>query len=309
MNLTAILKPPRPQPYTACYEGVLGTRLELYILAQHPRTARQAEAQILLEIDRLEGLFSRFLPNSELNRWQNAGTARVSPELAWLLREAEAWQRRTRGAFHPAAEAVQALYRRTSAPSVEDLEALRTNLVAPLWELEGEQARKLTTLPLNFNALAKGRIADLACQQALRVAGVKEVWLNLGGDLRHYGANSLRVAITHPFSPADNAPPLAWLVIRNQGVATSGHTQRGRHLFDPRTIRPVTRIAQATALAQDAATADVLATAFCVLEPEESLALAEECQVGCLVVDSQGQIYTNPAFDRQCTQRLEEVHP
>ncbi|HEU4740028.1 MAG TPA: FAD:protein FMN transferase [Meiothermus sp.] len=301
MNLTAILKHSKPQPYTARYEGVLGTSLELHILAQHKRAARQAETQILLEIDRLEGLFSRFMPGSELNRWQSAGAARVSPELAWLLREAEIWQKRTRGAFHPAAEAVQALYRHTSTPSAEDLEALRAGLQAPLWELEAEQARKLTSLPLNFNALAKGRIADLACSQALRVAGVQEVWVNLGGDLRHCGAGGLRVAIAHPFSPADNAPPLVRLAIRNQGVATSGHTQRGLHLFDPRTLQPVTRIAQATALALDAATADVLATAFCVLEPEESLALAEEYRVGCLVVDGQGKVFSNPLFDEQCT--------
>ncbi|RIH87670.1 FAD:protein FMN transferase [Calidithermus roseus] len=301
MNLTAIFKHPKPQPYAARYEGVLGTSLELHILAQPNRAARQAETQILLEIDRLEGLFSRFLPGSELNRWQSAGAARVSPELAWLLREAEIWQKRTRGAFHPAAEAVQALYRHTSTPSAEDLEALRASLQAPLWELEAEQARKLTSLPLNFNALAKGRIADLACEQALRVAGVQEVWVNLGGDLRHCGAGGLRVAITHPFSPADNAPPLARLTIHNQGVATSGYTQRGLHLFDPRTLRPVTRIAQATALALDAATADVLATAFCVLEPEESLALAEEYRVGCLVVDSQGKVFSNPLFNEQCT--------
>ncbi|WP_018466303.1 FAD:protein FMN transferase [Calidithermus timidus] len=307
MSLTAILRRPRPQPYAARYEGVLGTRLELQILAQHPSAARHAEAQILLEIDRLEGLYSRFLPDSELNRWQSAGSARISPDLAWLLREAKVWQERTRGAFHPAVEAIQALYRHTPDPTAEELEALRASLRAPLWELEGERARKLTPLPLNFNALAKGRIADLACEKALRVAGVQEVWVNLGGDLRHCGTSSLRVAITHPLSPADNAPPLARLEIRNQGVATSGHTWRGRHLFDPRTARPVARIAQATALAPDAATADVLATAFCVLEPEESLALAEELRVGCLLVDSQGKIFSNPCFDKQCTQRLQEV--
>ncbi|WP_233493276.1 MULTISPECIES: FAD:protein FMN transferase [unclassified Meiothermus] len=297
-----------PRPHTARYERVLGTTLELGVWARHPRTARQAEAQILLEIDRLEGLFSRFLPNSELNRWQSAGAARLSPELARLLREAEVWRERTRGAFHPAAEAVQALYQHHS-PSEEELEALRVGLRGPLWALEGEQARKLTPLPLNFNALAKGRIADLACERALRVAGVEGVWVNLGGDLRHCGTGSLRVAIAHPFSPADNAPPLARLTLRNQGIATSGHTQRGPHLFDPRGLRPATRIAQATALAPDAATADVLATAFCVLEPEESLALAEGCKVGCLVVDRQGRVFSNPLFDEQCIQRHEEVTP
>lgn len=286
---------------------MLGTALELGVWARHPRAAREAEARILREIERLEGLFSRFLPDSELNRWQGAHTARLSPELLWLLRQAELWQARTRGAFHPAAEAVEALYRPTPNPSEEALEALRQALRAPLWVLEGEGARKLTPLPLNFNALAKGRIADLACEQALRVDGVEGAWVNLGGDLRYRGAHPLRVSLTHPFSPADNAPPLARLTIRDQGVATSGHTQRGRHLFDPRSARPVSRVAQATVLAPDAATADVLATTFCVLEPEESLTLAEACGVGCLVVDAQGNTYTTPSFEAQCEERLLEV--
>ncbi|MCS7067974.1 MAG: FAD:protein FMN transferase [Meiothermus sp.] len=289
---------PRLQHHRVRHEGVLGTALELQLLADNPRSARTGEAAALAEIERLEGIFSSFLPTSELSRWQAQGRAVVSLELRNLLREAESWMAHTYGAFNPAVAAVQALYRQNPRPSEAERSALQTALQGPLWRLEGRVAHKLTPLPLTFNALAKGQIADRAAQAALG-AGRQAVLVNLGGDLRHIGPQGVRVAVTHPFHPADNAPPLAWLEICNQGVATSGHTWRGQHLFDPRSARPVAQIAQATVVAPSAAVADVLSTTFCVLEPMLSLALAEVFGVGCLLVEASGQTHSNPRFEQQ----------
>ncbi|GIW33869.1 FAD:protein FMN transferase [Meiothermus sp.] len=288
----------RPQRYFVRYEGVLGTALELQLMSDGPSKARAAEAVVLAEIERLEGIYSSFSPTSELSRWQALGTARLSPELRELLRQAESWMAHTYGAFNPAAAALEALYRPNPQPSEAELEALRANLQGPLWHLEGPVAHKRTPLPLTFNALAKGLIADRAAQAALQAGGL-EVLLSLGGDLRHLGQQRVRVAVAHPYSPADNAPPLARLWICNQGVATSGRSQRGAHLFDPRTARPATQVLQATVVAPSAAAADVLATAFCVLEPMLSLALAEVFGVGCLLVEANGQTHSNPRFEQQ----------
>lgn len=289
----------RPYRYRTRFEGVLGTALELQLFSNGLRTAREAEARVLAEIDRLEQIFSRFKGDSQLNRWQRGEVTQLSPELAWLLREAEGWQQCTHNAFNPAADAVQVLYRQNPDPSEDKLESLRQALRAPLWKLEGRRAVKLTPLSLNFNALAKGHIADCAASAALQVEGVQEVMVNLGGDLRHRGKNTLEILVAHPFSRADNAPTLARLEVHNQGVATSGHTQRGQHLFDPRTARPVSGVTQATVVAQNAATADVLATALCVLEPGQGLDLADRHQAACLIVDIGGEIWSN--------KRLEEV--
>lgn len=260
---------------------------------------------MLNEIDRLEAIFSRFDPGSELNRWQGGQTEHVSPDLARLLRAARGWLERTDGAFNPAVEAVQTVYRRNSSPDPNQLESLRAGLRGPLWVLDGDRARKLTPLDLNFNALAKGRIADLACETAMRLEGVRSAWVNLGGDLRHRGRGDLRVAIAHPFSSADNAPALAQLLVGNQGIATSGHTQRGAHLFDPRTVRPVVGVAQATVIASDCASADALSTAVCALEVNQGLALANRCGAGCLIVTASGEIHTNARLRAQ----LVEANP
>ncbi len=282
--------------HLARYEGVLGTALELQLLAPSQALARQAEAQVLLEIDRLEGIYSIFDPSSELMRWQAGRLERVSPDLGWLLQEAERWQRRTEGAFHPAAEALKALYEQQAEPGPEALQILQKALREPLWDWQDGFPRKRTRLPLGFNALAKGRIADQAALVAQR-AGAKEGLVSLGGDMRHYGAGSVAVHIAHPFSKADNHPPLATVRLCNRGLATSGVAQRGRHLFDPRTGQRVGEVVQATVVAPDAATADVLATAFCVLPWPKTLALADACEVGCLVVRQDGSILTNRLFD------------
>lgn len=289
------LPKPRPYLYKAHYEGVLGTSLTLLVLARDWRHARAAEAAALAEIERLERIFSSFMPDSELSRWQAQGTAQVSAALQGLLHQAESWMARTYGAFNPAAAALQRLYQQNPHPNEAELCVLREALRGPLWQLRGEVAHKLTPLPLTFNALAKGHIADCAAQAAV-AEGALGVLMNLGGDIRHIGPQSVRVAVVDPFAQADNAPPLARLTICNQGVATSGRSQRGAHLFDPRTARPIARMVQATVVAPDAATADVLATVFCVLEPRQSLALAEELGVGALLVEADGHVHTNPQF-------------
>ncbi len=275
---------PRAMLHRACFEGVLGTALELQLRVDNQAIAFKAEHLILEEIGRLERVYSFFQPNSELNRWQAAGCIVPSPDLKWLLEEAAHWQKISNGAFHPAIDAVI-----SGHGSLKDLQQA-------LWRWQGDHVHKLTPHRLNFNALAKGRIADKAAQSALQLEGVHEVLVNLGGDLCHHGAGKLEVAIAHPFSKADNAPELARVWIQNQGVATSGHTHRGAHIFDPRAAKAITEIAQVTIIAPDAASADVVATICCVLEPAQSLEFTESSQMGCLVVTVAGEVLTNQRF-------------
>jgi FAD:protein FMN transferase len=275
---------PRAMQHQARFEGVLGTVLELQLLVDSKTIALKAENLILEEIGRLERVYSFFLPDSELNHWQAAGCAVPSPDLKWLLEQAEHWQKLSNGAFYPAIDAVM-----SGHGSIKDLQQ-------PLWTWQGNQVQKLTAHKLNFNALAKGRIADQAAQAALQLEGVHEVLVNLGGDLCHRGTAKLEVVIAHPFSKADNAPELARVWIQNHGVATSGHTHRGAHIFDSRAAKAVTEVAQVTIIAPDAASADVIATICCVLKPEESLAFTESSRVGCLLVTVSGEVLTNSSF-------------
>ena len=156
----------------------------------------------------------------------------------------------------------------------------------PLWTLSGDQVTLHTDLGLNFNAHAKGYITDQAARAASQSPGVSEVVLNIGGDVRHIGQKTVQVGVEAPGGLADNREPLLFVAICNQAVATSGHAHRGAHLFNPRTGQPTAATRTVSVLAPTCAEADALSTAFCVLEPEESLALAETLgNVGVMIFD------------------------
>jgi FAD:protein FMN transferase len=85
-------------------------------------------------------------------------------------------------------------------------------------------------------------------------------------------------------------------------VATSGAYRRGRrldgrllsHIVDPRSGDPAGAVLSASVLAPSAMTADALATAFNILPPRESLAIADSLAgVGCFLVDTGGGCHRN----------------
>ncbi len=312
-------RPPVPGVrHMARHERVLGTSLELQLLADTPAAGGAAEAAVIAEIGRLEAIFSAYRADSELCRWQqtHAAPTPVSPELAAVLRAAEHWRRWTGGAFHPAAEALTRLWRqgaeREETPGGDALRQVVTDLREPLWEVDAARltARRRTRLPVTLNAIAKGYIIDAACGAAMRQPGVRAALVNIGGDIRHAGARPVMATVTDPFAPQDNAPPLTAVWMRDQGLATSGGYHRGfrigrrwhSHLIDPRTGRPAQDVVSASVIADSAERADVLATAFCVMRPDESLRLADSLPgVGVLIVTRKRQTHSNALWQRSLT--------
>ena len=272
VDLLAKLKRAGARSWTFHYEQILGTSLALRFRASSQAVAQRAEQAALTEIARLEKIFSSFDPGSELRRWQ--GTQALSPELGELLAASERWMGKTGGAFHPGV----------------------TQGLAPLWRKESDGAyTRLTEAGFTLNAIAKGEIVDRVCAHVLSPeVGVFEVVVNIGGDLCVRGDRRVQAVVS---GDTENAPPLSCVWLHNQALATSGTARRGLHLHDPRTGQPVTHLLSASVIAPSARIADVLATAFCVLSVEESLALAEnEEGVACFLVTADGQKFQSPRW-------------
>ncbi|WP_052351952.1 FAD:protein FMN transferase [Deinococcus pimensis] len=298
----------RPVRHDVTYERVLGSALHLRVDADDEDAARSAEAALLAEIDRLEAVFSRVNPDSELNRWQArpGEDVPVSAELHDLLRDALDWQRRTKGAFNPSADAFVSAWRHAEGtgrpPLDEALDAAARAAGEPAFVLGAGTARVTRPGGLTLNAVAKGAIADAAALAAFRVPGVRGVLVNLGGDLRHVGEGEVRVAVST--SGVENHAEDV-VTLRGGALATSGGAHRGflvggtwyPHTLDPRTGRPATEVRGASVLAPDARTADVLATALSVLPVTEGLDLVRNLpNVGCLVVTADGARHTDPVW-------------
>jgi FAD:protein FMN transferase len=295
-------------------EGVLGTTLEVQAQGQ----AEGLLAVVLAEIERLELIFSRFVADSELNRWlaQPGRWLALSKELLALLQLSWAYQRLTGGAFHIGSDLFSQVWQTASQIGIEpapaELEGLLDKLAQPWWQLseDGRVAKYSGQGRVNLNAIAKGFIAEQAAAQAFGLAGNQAILVNIGGDLQHYGAVPITVGIAQPFSLADNLPPLCKIRLHNQALASSGGSRRGfrvaerwfSHLIDPRTGWPVEQTVAVSVIATTASSADALATAFSVLPPSESLALADQLgSVGCLIVEGNGRIHSNAFWQQQQT--------
>ncbi len=275
---------------SAHYENVLGTSLEIKLVAVSEASAERAQEAALGEIRRLNGILSGYDPASEFRRWAatRGQAVPVSPELLQVLNLWDVWRARTGGALNPAAEAIARVWKNAEASGALPTEAEMARAAAEAapqhWRLQQNAglAERLTAAPLMLNSFTKSYVVERAAEAALRSPGIDSVVVNVGGDLVVRGAAADSVSVTDPRSDEENSDPLAVLRLRDRAVATSGNYRRGfqidgrhySHIVDPRTGRTAEEILGATVIAPSAVDAGALATAFCVLAPDESQKLA-----------------------------------
>jgi len=265
------------------------------------------------EIARNARILSSYDPDSEFSHWfQTRGVPTpVSPELFDVLSLFDRWRARSSGALDPAAEAATRLWKTAAGqrriPADAELTAVVRQVRRTHWTLNpaGRTATHITDVPLALNSFTKGFIVERAAGAAMSAGGARAVVVNIGGDLVVRGDWTEPVRVANPISDAENATPLATLAIANRAVATSGGYRRGvdidghhySHIVDPRTARPAGHILSATVTAPDAVTAGALATAFCVLSPQESRAIAAAIPgVEFMLVERDGGRVTSAAW-------------
>ena len=256
----------------------------------------------------LEQRWSRFLPNSEVNRLNDhAGEAiAVSAETVLLVERAvEAW-RITGGAFDPTVlgDVIRAGYDRTfeelgSTPaSASDLLIGCTDI-----EVDGDAVRLPVGTGFDSGGIGKGLAADIVAVEVI-AAGADGVCINLGGDLRVLGNSSdgsWRVAVEHP----SFADPIAHIGLEHGAVATSttlkrrwrvGEEER-HHLIDPHTGLPsTTDLTLATVIAGEAWIAEVMAKAVLLRGSDRAFDLLDELHTSALVVNRAREISMSAGF-------------
>jgi FAD:protein FMN transferase len=123
-------------------------------------------------------------------------------------------------------------------------------------------------LVIDIGAAGKGYLVDIVSAM-LREAGLRQFVVDGGGDLRHAGASSMRVGLEHPF---DSRLAIGVANLRDRALCASSTTRRAwgdglHHVLDTRTGAPVRDVVATWVVADDAATADGLATALFFAEP------------------------------------------
>ncbi|WP_158545410.1 DUF2271 domain-containing protein [Bremerella cremea] len=299
------------------HEHILGTSLELIVTAKDRAEADRVESRVLHEIDRQAAIFSRYDRESQLMLWQTGQLSadNLSPELVTVLKRAEYWRAVSDGAFDVRSGALTSLWQtaadRGQAPTDQARQVILTQLDRPPYQVsEANQIKRLDSLAISLDGLAKGYILDAACEVVHReFPSVSDFTINIGGDLRKLGDAPLEISVANPRHSSEAARPLEKFVVTQPiAMATSGGYRRylevgGRrisHIFDPRTGLPADEVSSASVVAPNAQDADALATTLCVLGPQEGVALIEHLSATeCCLVTREGEVIRSSGWPLQ----------
>jgi thiamine biosynthesis lipoprotein len=218
---------PRANEFSFHRDHVIGTSLDLCIVAPDAGTAEDAELTVLNEIERLRTIFSTYDATTEISKLNRTREpVRVSADMAEVLKAYEFWQGKSGGAFNGQVGELVRVWKdgekANREPAPLTLERIAADLKKPGWQLDPvtNTVTRLTDQPLNLNAIGKGFIIQKAFDAVQKQhSTVSGLLINLGGDIRAWGTppggTGWAVGVQDPFRHFDNAAPLAGLRITN----------------------------------------------------------------------------------------------
>jgi thiamine biosynthesis lipoprotein len=250
----------------------MGTIFEVLIAGQEPSYAAQAAEAAFREVDRLEGLFSRFNATSEIaqiGRLRQGQSLRICPDTFECLGIAERIQRETAGAF-------DINFRRPEGPSERpDYELIEAESGFGIQIRPSFLARAAAGLDLDLGAIGKGFALDKA-------ASILSDW-SVDRFLIHGGTSSaLALGDAPGLGQGEEGWPVGvggtWefphvpkrVLLSGRALGGSGTEVKGRHIRDPRTGRPAEGHLAAWVSHPSAAVSDALSTAFMSMSGKEA---------------------------------------
>lgn len=237
------------------------------------------------ELERLEGLLSATIADSDISRINGAGgkPVVVAEETAELLSLSQWYGRLSDGAFDITMRPVTALWD-FSSETVPDAAVLSEAVSLVDYRRLAVEGTTVTlpTGALEPGGIAKGYIADRLCD-LLRAGGATSALIDLGGNivvLGQKGKSDWRVGIKDPANTAELCAVVSGsdLSVVTSGIYERGFTKDGvryHHLLSPETGEPVqNELASVTIVSKSSVQADALSTACFVMGEEKGMALA-----------------------------------
>jgi thiamine biosynthesis lipoprotein len=291
--------------------AALGTSVEISLSDDAGSLLDEVEQRLR----RLEALWSRFLPSSELSRLNSAmgRPCLVSAETRRVMRTAREGYELTSGVFDPRVlDALEAAgYDRShehlhvdSGPlrDADPAHGVREPLRLPLL-VEFDDAVSTALLPIgerwDLGGIGKGMAADFLIEE-LAGRGVASIMVNLGGDIRVFGEAPGEPCWTVQVDdPLHDRPPLADVHLHHGGVATSSRAKRRwihdgqhrHHIIDPRTGRPAeTDLVAVTVVAGATWWAEVLAKSALILGRRDGRDLIEQHGCSAAMIAADGDV-------------------
>lgn len=291
----------------------MGTVLEITLWGPERAPAQDALERLYALTARLEALFTRFDPDSELsrfNRGAGSGTQAIDAELAAILARSAAYSRLCRGSFDvtvgPLVELWQQAGRRGVVPTASELAAARARVGSETLRVsEGERAAELRAgSSVDLGGIAKGWAIDRMAEDlrsrdvtaALLSFGESSLWAQ-GAPPGEKGWRLLLRRADDGFAGVATLRDQALSVSGSLGQWTEIDGRRYGHVIDPRSGAPLTRRLQAVVVAPSGALAEALSKALLILGEREGIALLEaQGGVEGLLSDDAGGLWTTSGW-------------
>ena len=271
----ALAGPAGARPFRRRWRA-LGAEASLTLTGLDRAAASGIVRRVEAEIARLEDIFSLYRAGSELRRLNGAGRLRhPSHEMLELLDLARLANTATGGAFDAS---VQPLWQLHAGAAAEGRAPASGEIASALARVGWRHVRTGAGLvrfdrpgmALTLNGIAQGYIADRVAR-LLRAQGLTDLLIDTG-EIQALGSREDGRPWRAGIALADGTP-VRRTALSDRALATSApHAtllDAGRglgHILDPRTGRPAARWRLASVSAPQAALADALSTAFCLMD-------------------------------------------
>ena len=294
----------------------MGTFASVTVSAREATALDAAAALAEATLRDLDNRLSVFKPDSEISRLgQSAGVSPVpvSTHAGKVLLLSRDYADATGGAFDPTVAPLVRFWGFNKGPplaAAPDRPALGRVLerigYRHLSLSNGTAFLDREGMSVDLGGIAKGYAVDV-CYQALVTSGVRNLMINLGGNIRCHGSAApgrpWSIGVRDPFNRDRIIGAIR--LAGGMAVATSGNYEkfvmiegkRYTHIMDPRTGWPVEGVASVTIIADSAVEADAMSTAVFVLGLKESqpiLRRRPNCHVLFIPDDRPTRVYVSP---------------
>lgn len=268
----------------------MGTTFELLISGKDETYGGQVSQAVFSEIDRIENIFSRFNPCSDIGQINNLKPGQsllVGVETYECLQTAASIQSQTHGAFDVSIGSLVKYKeddvsesRKTNTGIMEFIDLSRASRGYMIKIRQKEAEGQERWLQLDLGGIGKGYALDKTLE-------ILFDW-DIDNALIHGGTSSALGIGVPPEGPGrkkgwpvgiggtwECAQSPKEFFLKDRALSGSGTEVKGKHIIDPKTGRPAKGHLAAWVSHPSAAVSDALSTAFMVMDKEEVKAFCD----------------------------------
>lgn len=277
----------------------LGSQAEITIYHPSEKEAHKILTKSVEELTGLENLFSLYKDSSQLSLLNKKGyLENPHPEMVNIFNLSKKYSEMTNGAFDVTVQPLWNIYNKSftdlgkppsntqisNALKLVDWKSIKVEKTKISYEIEGMSS--------TLNGIAQGYITDKIAESLIN-SGISNTLVQLGeyrgvGD--HPEGRPWRLLISNP----EHTNSIGEVEFTDAAVATSAGlgtpfdlSGKYHHIFNPESGYNDNEYLQVSVISKTAAEADALATAFLIMNPKKSEALAKNLKVGFEVLNNQ----------------------